>query len=460
MTDRSDREILASILTARPELFEQRGGVWAIVGDHALVPRLPMSARTAYGDLQVDDQEAGYAVTSDGLAVLDIVGPVSKFASWWRMWGVTTSPTLGELAGAVSAAIADERVTGIMLRIDSPGGTMWGTPELADAVRAAAAVKPVHAYAVDQCCSAAYWIASQADRLTSNAAAEVGSIGTYCVLVDSSGMAAELGLKFVRIRTGQHKGVGVPGVEITDAEVKELQRWIDSANALFLEAVAGGRPQLANSLAKLADGRFWLGAEAHSLGLTDGVETFAAAMEQLRTAVRARGKEPQEGSKMADTAKTPAATAAGTSTTGGGADVAALEARLAELEQSNKVQAQALEQARERELVATVTADLAALADSVPPAIRSAESTKGLLVHLKQTGQDAHYKAALGLVAQADHSALLGEPGAAASDVGAAAGRSTTGAVTAEMRAQLKAGGMTDDEIDEHVAKSGVGELN
>lgn len=454
--DRTDREILASILTARPELFEQRGGVWAIAGDHALVPRLPMSARTAYGDLEVDDQEAGYAVTSDGLAVLDIVGPVSKFASWWRVWGVETSPTLGELTAAVSAAADAERVTGIMLRIDSPGGTMWGTPELADAVRAAAAVKPVHAYAVDQCCSAAYWIASQADRLTSNAAAEVGSIGTYCVLVDSSGMAADLGLKFVRIRTGQHKGVGVPGVEITEAEVKELQRWIDSANALFLEAVAGGRPQLADGLAKLADGRFWLGAEAHSLGLTDGVESFDAAMDNLRTAVRARGKEPQEGSNMAGDAKTPAATAAGTPTTGAGADVAALEARLAELEQSNKAQAQALAEARERELVATVTADLAALADTVPPAIRSAESTKALLVHLKQTGQSGHYKAALGLVAQADHSALLGEPGASASDVGAAVGRATAGSITPEQRAQLEAEGMTRAEIDVHLAKLGL----
>ena len=213
---RDDRlDLLARVLGSGHASLVDRTALWAIAGEHAIVPRVSLRSRCA---LAAETSPAGYQITPDGVALVDVSGPLSKWASIWRLFGLSDQPTLGELTDAVAAAHADPKVQGIMLRIDSPGGTVWGTGELADAIHAVRSAKPVHAYAQDQCCSAAYHIGSQASRLTSNRAADVGSIGIYMLLVDSSKAAADVGLKFIRIRSGAHKGVGVSGVEITEAE--------------------------------------------------------------------------------------------------------------------------------------------------------------------------------------------------------------------------------------------------
>lgn len=454
-------DLLARVVSADPSRLIDGNALWAIRGEYAAVPRVPLRHRALLADkyaLPVD----GYHVTADGIAVIELGGPLSKWASAWRLWGLSAEPTLGELTDFVARAAADSQIQGIMLYIDSPGGTAWGTSELADAVTAARAVKPVHAYAADQCCSAAYWIGSTAERLTSNAIADVGSIGVYALLVDSSKMATDLGLKFLRLRTGAHKGVGVPGVEITDAELAELQRGVDSTHALFLAAIAAGRPQLASSLGELADGRCWQGAEAAALQLTDGVEPFDAALDHLRQAIGARqgGSPAREKQTMSDPTK-PAATASATPT-----DPPAKSAREIELEAAlaaataATAAATAATAAAEAKAVdaaanAKVDRDLAALSAKVPPAVLQRDSTRTLLVSLHKGGDATAYQSALDLVAGCDASALLGEPLAGGSEGELKPVATATGLLPAH-RAQLEAAGMNAAEIAAHAQKMGV----
>src|SRR6185436_13049667 len=138
-------------------------------------------------------------------------------------------------------AAADPSIKTILLLIDSPGGTIAGTAELADSVAAANKIKPVIAHADDQMASAAYWIASQCRMITSNRTALVGSIGTYVEVYDTSKMYENAGVKVHMISTGPHKGALVDGTPVTDDQLAEVQKLVDSLNRHFLAAVSAGR---------------------------------------------------------------------------------------------------------------------------------------------------------------------------------------------------------------------------
>jgi signal peptide peptidase SppA len=229
-----------------------------------------------------------YATSAAGVAMVSVAGPMMKGYSKYA-----ECDTL-RVREAVRAATASNDVRAILLVFDSPGGSVAGTQELADDVMAARQVKPVHAFADDCCCSAAYWVASQAERLTINSLGIAGSIGVFCVLEDTSQAAEMAGVKVHVISTGGMKGAAVDGTPITPAILADFQRLIDGTNAHFLAAVSRGRaPLTGDVLQAVATGQVWLGAEAVTLGLADAVGTMQQAHDSVAAEAdrRARAKE-------------------------------------------------------------------------------------------------------------------------------------------------------------------------
>ncbi len=169
------------------------------------------------------------------------------------------------------AAVLDEDVTAIVLDIDSPGGSMAGVQELADAVYAARGLKPVTARISDLCASAAYWVASQAETVVANETAMVGSIGVYSVMEDSSAAFAAHGVKVHVVRSHELKGAGVDGDSITEAQLQDAQRVIDGAADLFVAAVSRGRGLDAGTVRELATGQVWFAGQARDSRLIDGL---------------------------------------------------------------------------------------------------------------------------------------------------------------------------------------------
>ena len=101
-----------------------------------------------------------------------------------------------------------------MLHVDSPGGHVAGVQALADTIFQARKLKPLHAHIEDLGASAAYWLASQANTVTANSTAEVGSIGTMAVVHDSSGAAAKAGIKVYVVSSAPAAGIGSWQVDI------------------------------------------------------------------------------------------------------------------------------------------------------------------------------------------------------------------------------------------------------
>ena len=214
-------------------------------------------------------------VTRDGVAVINIHGPMSKGGGWF---GFGTS-TIG-VRNQIADAVAMDDVRSIMLHIDSPGGTVAGTMELAEDIRQADEVKPVYAHIDDMGASAALWAGSQVRSLTANKMAQVGSIGVVAVLADYSAKAEKQGIKFHVVSTGRYKGAGTPGTPITEEHLDFVQERVDQINEMFIGSLASGRGMDDKAVRALADGRTWIAGEAQANGLIDEVMDFRSAVEK------------------------------------------------------------------------------------------------------------------------------------------------------------------------------------
>ena len=227
-----------------------------------------------------DAPQKPYTVTEGGVAVLYLSGPITKRPTSMSYFFGGTSSVL--LRRAVRQAALDADVKAIALIVDSPGGQVNGTADLAADVAAAAQKKPVGAYAEDTCCSAAYWVASQADFLYCNLTGAVGSIGTLLVIQDTSGAYAKEGVKVNVISTGRYKGAGADGAPVTKAHLEDFQREVDDINACFLQSVADGRKNLTlEDVTALATGQVHIGQKAVDLGLCDAVTSLDEFMESM-----------------------------------------------------------------------------------------------------------------------------------------------------------------------------------
>lgn len=232
-------------------------------------------------------QQKPYSLAGPGgdIAVISIADQITKGQS---SFGGTSSVLVRR---ALRAASADPEVSAVLLHIDSPGGTVAGTGDLADDVTALSdGGVPVYAYIEDLGASAAYWVASQAQKVFANPTAQVGSIGVYAVLEDTTGAQEAAGIKFTTVSTGKFKGLGADG-RVTETLVADVQEEIDAYNAHFMAAVQKGRGMSKDQVAAVADGRVFIADKAQSLGLIDEVASFDAAMTAISKEVMKMTKE-------------------------------------------------------------------------------------------------------------------------------------------------------------------------
>jgi signal peptide peptidase SppA len=184
---------------------------------------------------------------------------------------------------ALRKAAEDDRVGSILLHIDSPGGTVSGTGDLAaDVATINREKKPVYTYIEDLGASAAYWVASQASRIYANPTAHIGSIGTVAVVEDTSGAMDKAGVKVHVVSTGDYKGNFTDGAPITDNHLAELRRMVNECNDHFLAGVSTGRKRPMETVKGWADGRVWIAEEAKRMGLIDDVATIDTVFQEIQ----------------------------------------------------------------------------------------------------------------------------------------------------------------------------------
>lgn len=230
-----------------------------------------------------DDEEAMaplYRVDGSGVALIEINDQLTKGAT---SFGGTSNIRVRQ---AMRMAAADSRVKGVMLMIDSPGGTVAGQKPMADEIMRTAKIKPVHAHAEDSMHSAALWAGVSASYVTASPLTEIGSIGVVATVADYSEQFEKQGVKVHTISTGDYKGAFTPGTEVTDDMIAQVQSRVDELNKFFVGAVASGRKMRREKVERLATGEDWLASDAKDLGLIDAVMSDDAAIENLRKEIR------------------------------------------------------------------------------------------------------------------------------------------------------------------------------
>lgn len=187
-----------------------------------------------------------------------------------------------QLRRDIRSAANDPNVQSILLGLDSPGGTVAGTADLAAEVKAARKKKAVWAHVDDLTASAAYWVASQASAIYANAGtALIGSIGTIVTLYDQSAAAEREGVRTLVFATGPLKGLGTPGAPVTDEQASHMQTLVNEMQTHFDAAVMKGRGFTASQLDKVRTGGVFPATEALTLRLIDGIRSLDATVEAL-----------------------------------------------------------------------------------------------------------------------------------------------------------------------------------
>ncbi len=236
-------------------------------------------AAAANGTLQAFNRPVagdGPLITADGVAIVRLMGPMSKGGSE-GFFGPTGASTI-EARNRLYEAVQNEAVKAILLHIDSPGGTVAGTAELGDDIAQFNQVKPIHAHIDDLGASAALWAASAAGSISANRMAQIGSIGVVAVVADQSARAEMEGIKFHVVSTGRFKGAGTPGTPITEEHLGHIQERVDQVNAHFMGAIAEGRGIDPQAVRAMADGRTHIAADAQAMGLIDEIMDFRSAV--------------------------------------------------------------------------------------------------------------------------------------------------------------------------------------
>ena len=236
---------------------------------------------------------------SDGIGIIDLHGPLMRQPDLISslLFGATD---MNEVTDAIQEAVQRDDVQSILIDINSPGGTVNGTPELAQAVADAAKLKTTYAFSAGQMCSAAYWIASQCDAIYATPSARVGSIGVMLPFIDSTEKFRSEGLKVEVFAAGKFKGMATPGVPLSEEQRALIQSDIEEIAAEFKTAVLARGRKIPDSA---MEGQSFSARNAQHLNMAGMVKSRDEVLSRLRSMNAARVDTPSRTSTPMKTAE-------------------------------------------------------------------------------------------------------------------------------------------------------------
>jgi len=172
-----------------------------------------------------------------------------------------------------------ERIKGVVVRIDSPGGGVVPTQEIHEEIRKLKKKKPVIASLGGMATSGGYYIASACHQIVANPGTLTGSIGVIIQLTNVEGLMQKLGLEGYNVKSGPLKDMGSPFRPLSPEGRAILQSVVDSVHGQFVRAVASGRSMEESKVRELADGRIYSGEQAMEIGLVDSLGNMDDAID-------------------------------------------------------------------------------------------------------------------------------------------------------------------------------------
>lgn len=174
----------------------------------------------------------------------------------------------------------DETVKAVVLRVNSPGGSAYGSEQIWNEVVKMTAEKPVVVSMGDYAASGGYYISCAADCIVANPTTLTGSIGIFGMFPNMEKLFSDkLGLNFDMVKTNKLADMGDLTRPFNAAESEIMQNYINNGYKLFVKRCADGREMTTEAIEKIAEGRVWTGATAKELGLVDELGGLDKALE-------------------------------------------------------------------------------------------------------------------------------------------------------------------------------------
>jgi protease-4 len=177
----------------------------------------------------------------------------------------------------------DNSIAAVILRINSPGGTVAPSQEIySEAMNFRQSKKPLVISMENVAASGGYYIASAGSRVFANPGTLTGSIGVYMRFPYWQKLFEKVGVDMITIKAGKFKDVGNPNRPMTDQERAYLQDVIDDTHRQFIDDVARARSLDTDSVRRIADGRIFTGSQALRLKLVDTLGTYEDAVDYVK----------------------------------------------------------------------------------------------------------------------------------------------------------------------------------
>ena len=173
----------------------------------------------------------------------------------------------------------DENVKAVVLRVNSPGGSAYGSEQIWYAVSELKKEKPVIVSMGDYAASGGYYISCNADTIVAEPTTLTGSIGIFGMFPNAKGLTDKIGLNFDVVKTNQYADFGMLTRPMNDGEKGLMQMYVNQGYDLFLTRCSDGRGIGKEELDKIAQGRVWTGSTAKELGLVDELGGLNKAVE-------------------------------------------------------------------------------------------------------------------------------------------------------------------------------------
>ena len=186
-----------------------------------------------------------------------------------------------EVVAQLDEAGENEAIKGVLLTINSPGGTVPPSIEVMEAVKRLKERKPVVVYAAGTIASGSYYASCYADEIIANPGSMVGSIGVIMHGANVSGLMSKIGIKSQVIQAGKYKQVGTADREWNKAEKRELNKVIQDTYMTFVRDVAEGRGLKVKDHKRFADAHIFTASQAKKVGLVDSLGVMYDAKNRV-----------------------------------------------------------------------------------------------------------------------------------------------------------------------------------
>ena len=212
--------------------------------------------------------------SKDRIAIVYAVGSID---------GISSNGIISDkLVRTLKEVQDDESVKGVVLRVNSPGGSAFGSEQIWHAVEQLKRTKPVAVSMGDYAASGGYYLSCGANRIFANPATLTGSIGIFGLVPNAQKLLSEkIGLSFDEVKTNKYGAFPTIERPMTNDEKQKMQTYINRGYDLFIKRCAQGRKMSVDQIKNIAEGRVWSGKDALKIGLIDELGDMQKATEWI-----------------------------------------------------------------------------------------------------------------------------------------------------------------------------------